>query len=126
VRSFDARNRGIRFSYAPRHNRHNLSQVPQRECLINQELKLLKKLMENIRLQEIGSLARCSSLFRQGAGHVKWSLDENKVYVCPGFSGLGDEPGVVADQAQPMLKADEGIKPSLLRPDRGGDAGSNI
>lgn len=57
-------------------NGHILPQIQQLLCLIDQEFKLLKKLMEDTRPCPSGSWL---DLFQQVTSHIRWSLDEYKV-----------------------------------------------
>lgn len=56
-------------------NRHTMSHIQQLLCLIDQEFKLLKKLMEDTRPTSSGSWL---DRFNQVAGYMRWSLDEHK------------------------------------------------
>lgn len=57
-------------------NEHTLPQIQQLLCLIDQEFKLLKKLMQDTRSAPSGSWL---DLFQQVTGHIRWSLDDHKV-----------------------------------------------
>lgn len=57
-------------------NGHTLPQIQQLLCLIDQEFKLLKKLMQDTRPSSSGGWL---GLFQQVTGHMRWSLDDRKV-----------------------------------------------
>lgn len=57
-------------------NGHTLPQIEPLLCLIDQEFKLLKKLMRDTRPSSSG---RWLGLFQQVTGHIRWSLDDHKV-----------------------------------------------
>lgn len=57
-------------------NGHTIPQIQQLLCLIDQEFKLLRKLMQDTRPASSGSWL---GLFQQVTSHMRWSLDDHKV-----------------------------------------------
>lgn len=57
-------------------NGHTVPQIQQLLCLIDQEFKLLRKLMQDTRPASSGSWL---GLFQQVTSHMRWSLDDHKV-----------------------------------------------
>lgn len=57
-------------------NGHTVPQIQQLLCLIDQEFKLLRKLIQDTRPSSSGGWL---GLFQQVTGHIRWSLDDHKV-----------------------------------------------